>query len=139
MSLKSPSQSFENYVRPAWECFSENSGEEWAAFAAARATHSQHEWVFHYYERYDKGRLKGAKAPHEFRQALGTECPDIEIVKDVADAAGHRILERGESRIITAATAAFLVKEGQLWISGTDRLFTDVLGNVVEFWRNWQD
>jgi hypothetical protein len=138
VALEKPSDSFRRLVLPAWQHYRANPTAEWAAIAAARAAHSHHEWLHKYYARYDPERINGATKPHEFRQALEVQCPDIKVVKDVADAAGHRILDRGD-RIVASSTAAFVTDANELYIRDTGRNFADALGNVVQFWANWPD
>lgn len=138
--MKSPSECFNDYVWPSWQSYQSNPSMEWKAHCAARAANSHLEWVYEYYKEADKVRIEGAEKLEQFREVLCKQCPDILIVKDVADAAGHRFLKRSiSSRLVRGSTDAFEETYGRLILRHDGRDFLEVLRGVVNFWRGWQD
>ena len=140
IAVKTPSECFRDNVWPRWQSYQSDPEKEWKAQDAARAVNSHAEWVYCYYSKHDISRLMGAQDPSQFRKALCHHCPDIAVVKDVADAAGHRFLTRSKSkRLVTTSTDAFEESSGRLILQHDGRDFLDVLRDVVNFWRGWPD
>ena len=136
--LKPPSECFRDNVLPRWQAYLSDPSKEWKAIDAARATNSHLEWVYWYYDENGPSRLMGAKDVPAFRQKLCCECSEILIVRDIADAAGHRKLTHGQtSRMVHLSTDALEEIASRWYFEGQD--FLEILRVVVNFWRRWQD
>ena len=139
--MKTPEEWFNDDVWPNYgEYKADPLNERKARNAAISARHFP-ERVFHYYEAYDRSRLHETKSPAALLDYLAKKhrCPELEILKEVADASKHHFpFEKNVgSRLVTTATDAVWKYGDKLYIRGWNRDFDEVLEKVVAFWRSW--
>ncbi len=124
-------------MEPAFSDCCASPLDERLAKIAARAVTDQVEWTFKYYEKVAPSRLNGADFA-QFRRLVFGQCPELGIMRDIADAARHRFLQRPNA-VIETSTDAYIVRDDQLWVKVYERPFLDALSVAVDFWRGWPD
>jgi hypothetical protein len=135
--LTSPRQYFEADVRPAVQQFLADPGVPWKARCAAVALTSLIEWIVEYQRHLDYNT-----SVITFREEMFGCCDAIRLVRDVADGARHRLLDRDmKNRIVTTATGAFIEARTLLVDAPKtayhQRAFNKIASEVLEFWDRW--
>lgn len=125
---------FENEVIPSYQHYVTDRGSKWKAKSAAYAVGHFPEWMFKYYSFQDQARLQGAASLSQFRDILFGQCPDLQIVFEVALASKHRFLTHKPGATVTSATAAFV--EGERLTLPDGQLYDEVLARAFNFLRN---
>jgi hypothetical protein len=142
MILTKPSEIFQQKIAEAYENYRRNPTSKFHANVLATALNDQCEWNFKYYDRAgDKQRLGGAKTLKQFRHSLFKDCPDLQLMWDLADVGKHRFLDRPSEppRAVKSSTAAYVVEGNDLRVVGYDRLFSEAAACVVRYWKVWRD
>jgi len=142
MGLKKPSELFRERIDVAYQDYLRDPTSKFRADILASALNNQIEWTFKYYKQEgDKHKLRGATTLKEFRQTVFNDCPDLQLIWDLADAAKHRFLDRPSEppRVVATSTAAYVVEGNDLRVGPDNRLFSEVASNAVRYWQNWQD
>ncbi len=140
VTLSSPLWWFEEIVEPNYQEFLQNRLSRRHAINAASTTYHFFERLYHYYSQ--EGRtsdLLGSTRLSDFRDALISKCPDLGLLREVANATKHHLIERKSSSKVMTATGMTHVTETDLVVGDTGRQFSDVIGNVMRFWREWLD
>lgn len=109
--------------------------------------------VYHHWENVDRAKVHGADDEGQYRDALAAkECGDFGLVRDIADAHKHVVLDRRSRRVTRAAqTSPGATGWGQgRWgegvfgggpqlvvtlDNGSKRPLTAIMGNVMEIWE----
>ena len=104
----------------------------------ARAIDHHLDWTFKYYDQVDRSRLMGATNLDGFRQKVFGLCPELQMMRDLSDAAHHRFLTRSSAVVVTSS-AAYSVQNSALLVPDYARAFGDSARKAVEFWRQWPD
>ncbi len=138
--LTKPSERLLQDLEPAFAEYLQDPCSERKANIVARAADDHVEWTFKYHEQYDPSRLNGTDLK-SFRRALISQCPGLQMMSDLADAADHRLLTRPHDppRVIIISTAAYYKEAGVLRVHGFDTPFPSAAEQVVTFWRNYAD
>jgi hypothetical protein len=157
MTLIKPFERFRQEIQPALDDYLNDPLSERLANNLARAVDYHVDWTFEYCKQNDQARLNGASDPKSFRRNLLAECPELQMMNDLADAAHHRFLTRRNDppRIVVESTAAYSLQPSsqspggsvtlcasgsvELYVSGYDKPFLPAARNAVEFWRKWKD
>jgi len=157
MTLIKPSERFRQEILPALDDYLNDSVSERLAHSLARALDHHVDWTFEYCNQNDQARLNGATDPKSFRRDLLGQCPELQMMNDLSDAAHHRFLTRRNDppRVVVESTAAYSLQPSsestggsvtlcasgsvQLCVSGYDKPFLPAARNAVDFWRQWKD
>ena len=139
MNLK-PSERFASEIKPALHDYATAPNDERLANILASAIDVHAEWSFTYYKEHDPSRLLGAKTPMQFRQKVFNTCPNLKMMWDLNDAHKHRFLTRqGIPRTVTLSTAAYSIRNNELWVNQYDKPFLPAAKTAAEFWEKWPD
>ena len=140
IELTKPSERLQQDLEPAFTDYEQDPRSQRKANIVARAADDHVEWTFQYYERYDPSRLNGRDLK-SFRANLISQCPALQMMSDLADAADHRVLTRKHepARVVTVSTAAYYEEAGVLRVHGFDMPFRSAAEQVLTFWRNYPD
>jgi hypothetical protein len=143
MALLKPSERFRTEIKPAFADYLADVLSERLATNLARAIDHHLDWTYEYHLNGDQSRLLGAKDVKAFRRAVFGQCPELEIMWDISDAAHHRFLTRparpGVTRTVPASSDALTVQADELWVKHFNRPFLPAATTAVEFWRRWPD
>jgi hypothetical protein len=90
--LIKPSEQFQRQIQPALDDYLRDPGSERLANNLARAVDHQVDWTFEYYKQNNPSRLNGASDVRSFRRQLLKQCPELQMMNDLSDAAHHRFL-----------------------------------------------
>ena len=131
---ETPEETFTERVKPPYDAYMSDPGCEWKAGAAAYGVGHFPEWIFQYYKHHDPSRIHKISKIKDFRDSLFKQCPELEVVFDVAEANKHRFLEH-RPRTVRGATEAFLAGERLMLPGG--RFFDEVLRRAYDFLRRW--
>jgi len=137
-SLTSPSARFQSEIEPAWKEYLSDPLVERKANNLARAIDHHLDWTFTYYDQVDRSRLMGATNLDGFRQKVFGLCTELQMMRDLSDAAHHRFLTRSSAVVVTSS-AAYSVQNSALLVPDYARAFGDSARKAVEFWRQWPD
>ena len=139
-ALQKPSEVFRRKILPAFRDYGADPSNERLANILAAAINDQAEWTFQYYDRGDRSRLFGTTTAIKFREAIFGMCPELRMMWDLADADKHRFLTRpGLIRSVSLSTAAYSVRDSELWVSGFDKPFLPTATIAMQFWERWPD
>ena len=132
---------FEKKIRPAFDDYVSDPKNQRLANILAGAVDSHAEWTFEYHKQNDFPKLAGANNPMDFREATFGKCPATKMMWDLAEADRHRFLtmERRVPRTVTASTAAYSIKNDELWVNQYDTPFLPQAKAAVEYWKKWPD
>jgi hypothetical protein len=135
-----PSEIFRQRVEPAYSEYLQNPLSEYHANNLAEALNNQVEWRYKYLAEVDPARLSGATLK-SFRTDLLTNNRPLHVMRDLADAARHRELDRAQEppRIVTLSTDAYYEEAGVLHVQGFHTPFPSEAGQAFKFWRNLSD
>ncbi len=148
-------EEWEEVGLPAYEMFRVAPSRATAMNAAVHAWHAQ-DWIWH--ENNPGIDTHGNAKFNAFRRQLIEDCPELEWVGDIADAAKHRGLGRPNppqvqrmnpavpgrgvlmsgGKVVLTGSGAILLGGVGLTIELTDgsqHAMADVLASVIEFWR----
>ena len=135
-----PSERFASEIKPALHDYATAPNDERLANILASAIDNHTEWSFRYYNEHDPSRLFGTKTPMEFRQKVFNTCPNLRMMWDLNDGCKHRFLTRqGIPRTVTSSTAAYSIRNNELWVNGYDKPFLPAANTAAEFWEKWPD
>jgi hypothetical protein len=136
-----PSERFRQEIEPAFADYLENPLSMRYANNLARAIDHQADWTYEYYARIDSSRLKGASDVKSFRRNLLVQCPQLQMMNDLSDAAHHRVLTRKNDppRVVAVSTAAYSEQSGALHVPNYETPFLPEVTKAIEFWRDWPD
>jgi hypothetical protein len=138
--MRRPSEIFQQRIWPAYEDYLAHLGDQRLANVLAGELNAQLEWTFKYYKATDLSRLCGASGLQQFRGIIYGLCPDLSMMKDLADAYKHRTLRPDARRRLFSSTLALYEKrEGGLWVNGYEKPFEPAATTAVEFWKTWSD
>jgi hypothetical protein len=139
--LTTPSERFRQEVEPALADYDRDRLSERLANNLARAIDHHVDWNFQYYKAVGASRLNGAKDTKEFRATLLSQCPELQMMNDLSDAAHHHFLDRPNTppRVIDVSTAAYVVQDGQLWVREYEKPYWPSATKAADFLRNWKD
>jgi hypothetical protein len=139
-ALLKPSEIFASNIQPAFRHYAAAPNDERLANILAAAIDNHAEWSFQYYSQNDPSRLSGATTPIKFRQKVFSACPSLRMMWDLNDANKHRFLTRpGVPRTVTSSTAAYSLRDNELWVNGYDEPFLLAVKDAAEFWEKWPD
>jgi hypothetical protein len=140
IELTKPSERLQQDLELAFSDYLQDPCSQRRANIVARAADDHVEWTFKYRERYDPSRLNGRDLK-SFRANLISQCPALQMMSDLADAADHRILTREHTppRVVTVSTAAYYEDAGVLRVHGFDTSFPSAAEQVVKFLRNYRE
>ena len=137
--MKSPTDWFEEEVLPPYRIFAADPTSSWKARAAVIALRHFPERVFPYYEKSDPTQIGHAPTLAAFTTQLHATCPDLELLRDVADASKHQFPDdrTPKKRVVVTATDAISVSPKGLVVAPSGRRILDLVWNCVEFWQSW--
>ena len=134
------SEIFQQKIWPAYEEYLAHPGDKRLATVLAGALNNQLEWTFKYYKAADLSRLCGASGLQQFREIIYRLCPDLSMMKDLADADKHRVLRPdARRRLFYSSQALYVKRECGLWVNGYEKPFQPAATTAVEFWKKWSD
>jgi len=142
MGLKKPSEIFAREMAPAYDDYLHDPANEYRANNLAAAINEHTEWTFKFCNQEgEEARLQGAKNLKEFRLQRFAECPDLQMMWDLADAKKHRLLDRPSDppRLIKSSSGAYAPEGNDLRVRVYNRLFSEAADNAVRYWRDWKD
>jgi hypothetical protein len=123
-------------VLPAYESFKANPSRGNAIIASLLAWHIQ-DWIWH--EKHPGGETRNSKDYQPFQEKLFLDCPELQWIRDVADAGKHRGLGRQKPKVeVREVKGTWPRNATPLTMTlddGTQHDFADVLERVIEFWR----
>jgi hypothetical protein len=139
--LTKPSERFRQEVEPALAEYRLDPLSERLANNLARALDHHAEWTFAFYRDVDSSRLCGATNEKSFRRQLLSQCPELQMMNDLSDAAHHRFLTwpNDPPRVIDTSTAAYSIQAGELHVPNYHATFSSAATKAVDFWRKWKD
>jgi hypothetical protein len=139
--LTKPSERFHREIKPALDEYRKDPLSERLANRLASAIDHNADWTFAYYKQNDPSRLNGGKDSKAFRRQLLGQCPELQMMNELSDAAHHRFLDRPHDppRAITASTAAYSAEAGALYVANYQSPFLPAVTAAVDFWRLWKD
>jgi hypothetical protein len=137
--MRPPSQIFREKILPAFQEYLAEPGSVRRANILALALNDQLEWTFQYHQAGDVLLLRGARTLKEFRNMIYGLCPELRMMKDLADADKHRELRPNPNRLVVLSTKAYSKKGKSLWVTGYDKAFWPAAEAAVQFWREWAD
>jgi len=139
--LTPPSARFRSRILPSWDEYLADPQNERRADSLAHALDHHLDWTFEYYTDGDRSRLMGVTTLKEFRQKLFAQCPALQMMWDLSDAAHHRFLNRPSTpaRVVVVSSMAYDTQDNELRVPNYGRPFRDVASQAVEFWRQWPD
>jgi hypothetical protein len=139
--VRMPSERFHQEIEPALDEYRKDRLSERLANGLARAIDHQSDWTFAYYKQVDPSRLNGAKDEKAFRRQLFKRCSELRMMNELSDAAHHRFLDRPSDppRAVTASTAAYSLKDGELYVPKHETHFLPAANKAFDFWRDWED
>jgi hypothetical protein len=139
----SPRQQFETMVKPPVEAFLLAPECKWKARCAAHALTDLIEWTYYYmYIRSDDNSTH-KKSRKDFRNEIIRECDAVRPVRDVADAARHRFLDRDDAigatatSIFSHSTQGTTVQFNAIKSDYHQRNFSEIVKKVLGFWDDW--
>jgi hypothetical protein len=137
--LTKPSERFSHEIEPALADYIKNPLSQRLANNLARAVDHHVDWTFEYYKTVDPSRLYGTSDEKSFRRKLLRQCPQLQTMNDLSDAAHHRFLTRQNDppRTVVTSTAAYSAKAGALYVRESPFLLAAT--KAVDFWRAWKD
>jgi hypothetical protein len=121
-------------VLPAYECFKAEPTRGKAIMACFPAWHIQ-DWIWH--QQHPGEDTHNNNDYRQFQHQLYANCPELQWIRDVADAGKHRGLGRQsvEVREVKSAWALNATPLTMTLGDGTQHAFADVLDCVIQFWR----
>jgi hypothetical protein len=127
---------FELWVLPAYECFKAEPSRGKAIMASFPAWHIQ-DWIWH--DQHPGEDTRNSKDYQPFQEKLLLDCPELQWIRDVADAGKHRGLGRKKPKVeVREVKGTWPRNATPLTMTlddGTQHDFADVLERVIEFWR----
>ncbi len=132
--LASAREYWTEVAEPAYERFV-NDESRGNAITAFRVLWPLHDWLWH--EQHPGKDTRKSKDYELFRQQLFANCPDLALLRDIADAGKHRGLGRANVHVREMAKT-WPQNARPLTIvldNGTEHNITDVLARVVEYFR----
>jgi hypothetical protein len=126
---------WDEVVLPAYERFQAEPSRGNAIPASLLAWHIQ-EWIWH-----DEhpGEDTRSKDYQPFQEKLFLDCPELQWIRDVADASKHRGLGRQKPKVEVREVKGTWPHNATPFTmrldDGTRHDFADVLQRVIEFWR----
>ncbi len=148
-----PRAFFEDHVRPNYEEWMAQPLDQRLAKNAVADANNMAARVYHHWENVDRAKVHGVNHEGQYRDALvAKECEDFGLVRDVADAYKHVVLDRPSRRVTRAGQTAPGATgwgeagwgEGvfgggpQLVVTlddGNKRPLTAIMGNVMKMWE----
>ena len=108
-----PSELFRREIKPALDDYLAHPLDERLANNVARAIDHFADWTFKYHKEVDPSRLSGATDEKSFRAQLLPQCPELQMMNDLSDAAHHRFLDRPNNppRVVTEFDGGLLGAE----------------------------
>jgi hypothetical protein len=139
--LIKPSEVFRRKIEPAFNDYTKNPLSERLANILAMAIDHQSDWTFEYYKNVDPSRLSGSSSVKAFREQLISQCPQLQVMNELADADHHRFLTRPSNppRVVDTSTAAYSVQAGELCVPKYQATFLSEATKAIDFWRVWKD
>lgn len=127
---------WDEVVLPAYEGFKAQPTRGKAIMASFAAWHIQ-EWIWH--EQRPGEDTRRSKDYQSFQKKLFLDCPELQWIRDIADAAKHRGLGRQEPKVEVREVKRTWPRNAALLTvtldDGTQHDFADVMASVIEFWR----
>jgi hypothetical protein len=125
---------WDEVVLPAYECFKAEPTRGKAIMACFPAWHIQG-WIWH--QQHPGEDTRNNSDYQQFQQRLFANCPELQWIRDVADAGKHRGLGRQtvEVREVKGTWPLNATPLTMTLDDGTRHDFADVLERVIEFWR----
>jgi hypothetical protein len=127
---------WDEVVLPAYECFKAEPSRGKAIIASFPAWHIQ-DWIWH--DQHPGEDTHNSKDYRPFQEKLFLDCPELQWIRDVADAGKHRGLGRQKPKVeVREVKGTWPHNATPLTITlddGTQHDFADVLEHVIEFWR----
>ncbi len=137
--MRAPSEIFQQKILPAYHEYLAHPAAMGLANILAVAINDHLEWTFEYHKAGDVSRLHGASSLQQFRDVIYGLCPNLGMMKDLADADKHRELRPDPRRKLFLSTHAYARGEGGLWVSGYEKPFKPAADAAVRFWKEWSD
>lgn len=127
---------WDEVVLPAYECFKAEPSRGRAIIASFPAWHIQ-DWIWH--DQHPGEDTRNSKDYQPFQEQLFLDCPDLQWIRDVADAGKHRGLGRQKPKVEVREVKGMWPRNTtpltMTLDDGTQHDFADVLERVIEFWR----
>jgi hypothetical protein len=127
---------WDEVVLPAYECFKAEPSRGKAIMASFPAWHIQ-DWIWH--DQHPGEDTRNSKDYQPFQEKLLLDCPELQWIRDVADAGKHRGLGRKKPKVeVREVKGTWPRNATPLTMTlddGTQHDFADVLERVIEFWR----
>jgi hypothetical protein len=125
---------WDELVLPAYKCFKAEPTRATAIMACFPAWHIQ-DWIWH--QQHPGDGTRNNNDYQQFQQQLFANCPELQWIRDVADAGKHRGLGRQtvEVREVKGTWPLNATPLTMTLDDGTRHDFADVLERVIEFWR----
>jgi len=127
---------WDEVVLPAYECFKAEPSRGKAIMACFPAWHIQ-DWIWH--DQHPGEDTRNSKDYQPFQEKLFLDCPELQWIRDVADAGKHRGLGRQKPKVeVRGVKGTWPRNATPLTMTlddGTQHDFADVFERVIEFWR----
>jgi hypothetical protein len=137
--MRRPSEVFQQKIWPAYVEYLDQPANIRLANIVALAVNDNLEWTYQYYKAGDVSRLHGAATLKQFRDVVFGLCPELIMMKDLADADKHRVLRPGARRILAVSSRAYSKRNGRLWVTGYEKPFQSAAQAAVQFWKERAD
>ncbi len=153
-ALTRPQKFWETHAVPNVKKFRRDTADQCKAMNAALSAYHMHDYVWESYRTSAPAKVFEQAEQYKFRQYLiAHECPDFELIQDLATAHKHMKFRSKSRRIIASAQSMFLGSRGSdLWSAlpswlvttqvlvverrdGTQADFAPALENVVQMWE----
>ena len=136
--MRTPEEWYEKKLKPAFEDYLSDPTSEHKAEAAVNAVAHFDETAYTYLKHSAPERLPGDKTKGAFRDARDQECPELTILRDVANARKHGELTRKpDERWLQFATDVYIDEHGGVIGGKINRELPDVLEPAVRYWHRW--
>jgi hypothetical protein len=127
---------WDEVVLPAYESFKAEPSRGKAIMASFPAWHIQ-DWIWH--DQHPGKDTRNSKDHQPFQDKLYLDCPELQWIRDVADAGKHRGLGRQKPKVeVREVKGTWPRNATPLTMTlddGTQHDFAYVLERVIEFWR----
>ena len=127
---------WDEVVLPAYACFKAEPSRGKAIMASFPAWHI-HDWIWH--DQHPGEDTRNNKDYQPFQEKLFLDCPELQWIRDVADAGKHRGLGRQKPKVEVREVKGTWPRNAtpltMTLDNGTQHDFADVLERVIEFWR----
>jgi hypothetical protein len=146
---------YSEFVRRAYDEFLTSPTDQYRVKMAALQADTMAERVWDFFKDRDRSKIGNVTSAKNYRELLvSKECPDFQLVWDVHDGHKHVQLSRPGRQVSSAAQTGIRTRRGAFqpnafgkgfdtgWTKaivrlddGTERVFSDVLRNVIEMWE----